>query len=135
MREWQLELGDELAGGVLAFVCAVDGDRVVKVAGPWDRPADEIAALRRWDGSPAPRLLRADAARGALLLERIRPGDNATEATADDVARLLARLHVEPWPGLRPLDETARRRVARAMEQDRVPINGLLDHLQIKLGF
>jgi streptomycin 6-kinase len=117
--EWELELGRELTGGVLAFVCEVDGDRVLKVAGRWDRPADEIRALRRWAGGPAPRLLRADGARGALLLERVRPATRAADATAGEVAALLGRLHVEPWPGLRLLADVARRRVRRAVEQGR----------------
>jgi streptomycin 6-kinase len=116
--EWELELGAELVGGVLAFVCAVDGERVLKVAGPWDRPADEIEALRSWDGSGAPRLQRADADRGALLLERIRPGDRAARAGAAEVAALLAALHVEP-ARFRPLADVARRRVERAGEQGR----------------
>ena len=117
-QQWELELGRELVGGVLAFVCAVDGERVLKVAGPWDRPADEIEALRRWAGAPAPRLLRDDADRGALLLERIRPGERATTATASEVAPLLATLHTEPGP-FRPLAVVARRRVERAAEQGR----------------
>ena len=117
-RDWELELGDELVGGVLAFVCAVDGERVLKVAGPWDRPAAEIEALRHWDGRAAPRLLCADPDRGALLLERIRPGERATNATADEVARVLAALHVEP-PPMRSLADVARRRVERALMQGR----------------
>jgi streptomycin 6-kinase len=120
-EEWQLELGSELTGGVLAFVCEAGAGRVLKVAGPWDRPADEIEALRRWDGGPAPRLLRADPARGALLLERIRPGTRAAGAHAAAVAGLLRALHVEPWPGLRRLDDVAVGRVRRAVEQGRTP--------------
>lgn len=117
--EWKLELGPELVGGVLGFVCETDGNRVLKAAGPWDRPQEEIEALRLWDGGPAPRLLRADPVRGALLLERLRPGRRAVDAGADEVAALLARLHVRPWPGLRSLDAVARRRIARAVEQGR----------------
>ena len=63
-ERWQLEPGPELRGGLLAHVRLVrraDGsDAVLKLAGPWDRPADEIASLRAWDGGPAPRLLEAD---------------------------------------------------------------------------
>jgi streptomycin 6-kinase len=117
--EWELELGPELPGGVLAFVCAAGDDQVLKVAGPWDRPADENAALRRWAGGPSPRLLRADPGRGVLLLERIRPGGRAARAAPKEVAALLARLHVPPWPSLRPLGGEARRRVERAVEQGR----------------
>lgn len=118
-EEWRLELGRELVGGVLGFVCEVAGERVLKVAGPWDRPADEIAALRRWNAGPAPRLLRADETRGALLLERIRPGEAAKNAGAEAIAELLGRLHVAPWSDLRPLDRVASRRVALALQQGR----------------
>ena len=86
-KRWQLEPGPELRGGLLALVRLVrraDGtDAVLKLAGPWDRPADEIASLRTWDGEPAPRLLEADVSRGALLLERITPGAKAEDAAAD----------------------------------------------------
>ena len=118
-RDWELELGAELAGGVLALVVEAGPERVLKVGAPRDRTADEIEALRRWDGGPAPELLRADAARHALLVERIRPGTRAIHADAGAVAELLGRLHVEPWPALRPLDEVARRRVRRALEERR----------------
>ena len=117
-RDWELELGAELVGGVLAFVCAVDRERVLKVAGPWDRPADEIEALRRWAAGAAPRLLCDDADRGALLLERIRPGERATGASAAEVAPVLAALHAEPGP-FRPLADVARRRIERAEAQGR----------------
>ena len=57
-ERWQLDLGEELPGGLLASVRAVrraDGtDAVLKLGGPWDRTADEIACLRRWAGGPAP---------------------------------------------------------------------------------
>lgn len=122
--EWGLELGRELPGGVLAYVLEVrtrDGEEaVLKIAGPWDRPRDEISCLRRWAGVPAPRLLHADPDRGALLLERIRPATIATDATAAQVARLLTAVHLEPPTGLRRLADVVRRRLARAVEQERV---------------
>ena len=87
---WRLELGDELPGGLLASVRAVrraDGtDAVLKLAGPWDRTADEIACLRLWGGGPAPALLEADEERGAILLERITPGTRETDADPESVA-------------------------------------------------
>ena len=70
--DWELELGEELTGGLLAYVAAArtgeGADVVLKVAGPWDRPRDEVACLRAWAGGPAPRLVRADETRGALLV-------------------------------------------------------------------
>ncbi len=99
---WRLVLGPELPGGLLASVRAVrraDGtDAVLKLAGPWDRTVDEIACLRAWAGGPAPELLEADGARGAILLERIVPGAAAIDADAEHVALLLQQLQL---PGRR----------------------------------
>jgi streptomycin 6-kinase len=115
---WELTLGRELPGGGRAFVRLVtraDGsEAVLKLAGPWDRPADEIACLRRWDGGPAPRLLAAEAPAGALLLERVRPGTPAADTDPRAVASLLARIHVQPLPGLPQLLDGVHERLDRA---------------------
>lgn len=120
---WSLEPGPELRGGLFAHVRLVrraDGsDAVLKLAGGWDRPADEIASLRAWDGRPTPLLLEADASRGAMVLERVVPGANAVEAPAEDVAGLLARLHVPAPHGLPSLQEIAHRRIDRAEQEGR----------------
>jgi streptomycin 6-kinase len=121
--EWSLELGRELTGGVLAFVCEAtiaDGTpAVLKVAGPWDRPADEITCLELWNGRATPRLFRADDRRGALLLERIEPGSNGADARGDEAAAVLRELHVPPPDELRSLGEAVRRRLARAVVERR----------------
>jgi streptomycin 6-kinase len=120
---WQLELGDELPGGLFASVRAVqraDGtDAVLKLSGPWDRTADEIECLRHWGGSPTPMLLEADEQRGAILLERIAPGTRAIEADPASVAALLAAIHVPDGIGLRALDVTVSRRLDRAERDGR----------------
>ena len=120
---WTLTLGPELPGGVLACVHAVTtGDglpAVLKVAGPWDRPGDEIACLRRWDGNAAPVLIRADPERGAMLLERIEPGSPAVSASATEVAAVLRHLQTAPLAAFRPLGAVARGRVRRALAQER----------------
>ena len=121
--EWDLELGAELHGGVLACVLeartALGEEVVLKVAGPWDRPRDEIACLRRWGGRGAPRLIHADPYRGAFLLERIRPATAATDATADEVARLIGLLHTAPADPVPPLGEVVRARIEQAVAQGR----------------
>ena len=120
---WGLTLGEELPGGPLA--CCVqattaEGDEaVLKLSSPWARGADELAALRAWDGRGAPLVLRADEDAGALLLERIRPGNPAADARVEDVAALFALLHVEPLAALPPLDAIVRERVERAAEEGR----------------
>ena len=82
---WQLKLGPELPGGLLASVRAVrraDGtDAVLKLAGPWDRTVDEIACLRTRAGGPAPALLDADESRGGILGAREPPSRQARPAS------------------------------------------------------
>jgi streptomycin 6-kinase len=121
--EWQLTLGPPVRGGLLAIVREATTDAgtraVLKIAGYWDRPVDEIACLEAWAGGAAPRLLRADPERGALLVERIEPGDRARDAGAAEVAEVLRGLHRPPPDGMRPLGEVARRRLARAVVQQR----------------
>ncbi|HJU47691.1 MAG TPA: aminoglycoside phosphotransferase family protein [Gaiellaceae bacterium] len=120
---WRLVVGEELRGGLLSRVFAVQrvtGERaVLKLCGPWDRAEDEISCLARWNGEASPRLLASDRHAGALLLERIDPGGSATGACATDVAAVLQRLHTTPYATLRPLGEVARRRVERALAQGR----------------
>ncbi len=122
-ERWQLVLGPELAGGLLASVRLVgraDGtDAVLKLAGPWDRTVEEIACLRAWAGGPAPELLEADESRSALLLERIVPGTAAIEADAGEVASLLRQLQLPAFPHLPPLAGVARRRLDRAERNGR----------------
>jgi streptomycin 6-kinase len=121
--EWELELGEELTGGVLACVVrarsALGEEVVLKLGGPWDRPRDEIACLRRWGGRGAPRLLHADPYRGAFVLELIRPATIAGDATAQEAAAVLEHLHVEPPDDLPALVDVVRSRVEQAVEQGR----------------
>jgi streptomycin 6-kinase len=120
---WQLELGAELPGGLLSFVCeattAEGRAAVLKVGPPWPRAGDEIVALRAWEGRGAPALLRADASRHALLLERVVPGTHPAPGDAVEVAGVLGALHLAPPSGLPPLGDTVRRRLARAADEGR----------------
>lgn len=75
---WSLTLGAVYAGGSEAVVLEAawrDAPAVLKLCAPRDdHPVrHEIAALRRAGGDGCVRLLRDDAARGALLLERLGP--------------------------------------------------------------
>ncbi len=120
---WKLELGAELHGGHLSYVCeavTADGvDAVLKLGPPWPRVRHEVLALRAWGGNGAPSLLRHDVELHALLLERIRPATHADPGTPEDVARLLGAIHVAPPGGLPPLGETVRRRLTWASDQGR----------------
>ncbi len=117
-RRWELEIGTPLQGGLMSTVQLVtraDGTTaVLKIAGPWSPTRDEAAALEIWDGSSTPALLATDAARGALLLERIEPAASAANATGDDVAKVLRALHVAPPAGLPSLHDLVLERLETA---------------------
>lgn len=77
-REWCLTIGETLTGGSAAFVAGVITDAgdtaVLKLYLPgYDDVSNEIRVLRLADGRGYAQLLRADAERGALLLERLGP--------------------------------------------------------------
>ena len=113
---WSLRLGAHFPGIRINYVAPAaraDGTPcVLKVSRFVDETADEIAALRLWAGDGAARLLEADPALGALLLERVEPGTTLVEVARNDdeaatriAADVLARLW-RPEPaasGLRPL--------------------------------
>jgi streptomycin 6-kinase len=137
---WRLTLGDELHGGVLSHVCeatAADGaPAVLKLGPPWSHTADEAAALRSWSGRATPRLLRADVKRHALLLERIEPGTHAGPGEPEDVARVLAAIHVPPPRRLPALGSAVRQRLGsagaerRASEQKLAWAHAALERLE-----
>jgi len=77
-RDWDLEVGAAFHGGSAAYVAAAkmaDGTAaILKLHIPgYEDPAGEIRVLSIADGRGYARLLRSDAARGALLLERLGP--------------------------------------------------------------
>jgi len=120
---WGLELGPELPGGLLACVVAAttaDGkDAVLKLPSPWARGADEVRALRWWEGRGTPELLSDDEELGALLIERVRPGDRADDLGAEAVANLLHLLRAHPYDGAPVLGEIVMRRIATAESEGR----------------
>ncbi len=115
---WGLELGPELPGGLLACVVeATLGDSreaILKLPSPWARGPDEVNALRAWEGRGAPELLADDAELGAILIERIRPGDHAKDLEATTVATLLRAIGIAPTEGAPELGAMVSRRIANA---------------------
>lgn len=111
-QTWQLRLRAPypLSYHWVAAATAADGTPVVvKLGVPGaEHLAAEAAALEAFGGRGAVRLLAKDLGRGALLLERARPGTQARDlvparddqATAALVAA-MRRLHVPPPPGCR----------------------------------
>jgi streptomycin 6-kinase len=109
-EQWSLELEPPFERGNVSY-CAPAGDAVLKINFPeWetDREAD---ALAHWDGHGAARLLARDDERGALLMERLRPGGSLWEVgdrDADPVAaEVLARLWTRPAPADHPFTTLA----------------------------
>lgn len=113
---WSLTLDPpfpHLSWNYVAPATRADGTAcVLKVSRHLDETRNEIAALRLWDGDGAARLLEADPATGALLIERLRPGAMlATVAETDDdaatgIAAAALRRLWRPVPArheLRPL--------------------------------
>lgn len=107
LHEWDLVLvGPPIAGnvGLVWEVRRRDGSPAMLKVGWRDAETrGEAAALRRWDGQGAVRLIESSDEAGALLLERLDAATSLTRAplsTAIDVAaRLLNLLHVPGWRG------------------------------------
>jgi len=103
---WSLTLGPAFAGGAVGFVAPAerrDGERLVlKVSFVDEETEHEPDALRHWDGDGAVRLVDADPARGALLLERLEPGtplgDHPDRSEAIGIACSLLRRLWRPVP-------------------------------------
>jgi len=106
-RDWSLEIGEAFDLSyhyVTAVTCADGSPAVLKLGVPTGTSlAEEAPALEAFDGRGAARLLRADLARGGLLLERILPGwrardlvpANDADATSAAVG-VMRRIHVPP---------------------------------------
>ncbi|MET9774706.1 aminoglycoside phosphotransferase family protein [Streptomyces sp. NPDC006367] len=99
---------------VLPVLRADDTPAVLKLQLPDEETEGEPAALRRWNGDGAVRLLDHDPATGTMLLERLDPTrtldhlEDSREALLV-LARLLAHLTATPAPpGMRRLADTAR---------------------------
>ena len=106
--EWELAVDGEPLSGWTALVVPVttaDGEpAMLKLVCPGEEEEHEHLALQRWGGDGAVRLMRADPARRAMLLERLHHRD-LTEVpvleACEIVAGLYARLHVPALPQLR----------------------------------
>lgn len=89
-QRWNLTLSPAFEALSYNYVCPVrcaDGsEAVLKLGVPDPELTSEIAALQLYAGRGAARLLQADAEKGALLLERLRPGRMLAEIEDDDRA-------------------------------------------------
>jgi streptomycin 6-kinase len=77
-RRWSLTLGAPFQTGICAWVAPAvspqHGAVVLKLGMPHMEAEQEIAAMRFWNGDPTARLIDADDALNAMLLERCVPG-------------------------------------------------------------
>ncbi|HVL22851.1 MAG TPA: aminoglycoside phosphotransferase family protein [Thermomicrobiales bacterium] len=104
-ERWRLTPDGAPMHGSNALVVPVrrdDEPLVLRMTPPDDRTADEVRALRFWDGRGTVRLIDADPARGASLLERL-DGAHTLERlplaeAVPPIARLMRRLAVPPPP-------------------------------------
>ncbi|MEU9123380.1 aminoglycoside phosphotransferase family protein [Streptomyces sp. NPDC048506] len=107
-ERWEVRLGAPFHGGSCSWVAPAelsDGTAaVLKVTWPHREADGEGPALRAWDGNGAVRLLDADRERGALLIERCRPGTALGDARLPPAERLAlaAGLLRELWAAPAP---------------------------------
>jgi streptomycin 6-kinase len=113
-RTWDLALGAPMPRGLVSCVMPAtlrDGSHaVLKVQFPDRECEHEAAALTRWAGEGAIRLLAHDPERHALLLERCEPGwplSEAPDEALDVLVGLLPRLWIPAAAPFRPLAEEA----------------------------
>lgn len=96
--EWEVELGAPFALARYSFVAPAGDDAVLKVTPPEDDEADEEPdALELWGGDGAVRLLRRDDARRALLIERVRPGDDIAELSEEEATQMAVSTGLQLW--------------------------------------
>ncbi|MDQ2913884.1 MAG: aminoglycoside phosphotransferase family protein [Chloroflexota bacterium] len=97
-REWDVSLGERLAAGRFSFVAFAGEDKVLKVVPVEDDGADhEADALALLAGDGAARLLRHDRTRRAILIERARPGHDASDLPEDEAIRVAIAAAKTLW--------------------------------------
>jgi streptomycin 6-kinase len=133
LAEWELEPVGRPASGACAVVIPVrllgagrdaagaDGEAVLKLTWPHPEAATEHLALQTWNGHGAVRLLRADPARFAMLLERLETRDLVAvdiDEACEVIGDLLGTLRRPAHPRVPSLTAYARR---QATELGRAP--------------
>jgi streptomycin 6-kinase len=96
--EWGVPLGERIVAGRFSFVAFAGEDAVLKVVPIEDDEADhEADALALLNGDGAVRLLRHDRGRRAILLERARPGFDASGLSEHQAIRIAITAAKKFW--------------------------------------
>jgi len=96
--QWGVELGEPFPLARYSYVAPTAGNAVLKVTPPEDDEADqEPEALGLWAGEGAVRLLRRDALRRALLIERAWPGDDIAELGEEEATQVAVATGLRLW--------------------------------------
>jgi streptomycin 6-kinase len=114
LTQWDLRLDGDPRHGVVALVLPVrrrdESAAVLKVSWPHTAAQHEHLALQHWAGRGAVRLLAANPARWALLLERLDADRDLHGIPIDEACTVIGSL-------LRQLDHEALPQLARLSEQ------------------
>ena len=96
IERWSLRVGSPFQDATAAWVAPavrVDGAAaVLKLSMPHMEAAQEIEGLRFWNGDPTVRLLEADEALGAMLLERCEPGTTLSSEPEPEQDAIIATM-------------------------------------------
>jgi streptomycin 6-kinase len=97
-REWGVPLGERIPAGRFSFVAFAGDDAVLKVVPVEDDEADhEADSLALLAGDGAVRLLRHDRARRAILIERARPGEDASRLSEPEAIHVAVAAAKRIW--------------------------------------
>jgi streptomycin 6-kinase len=96
--EWNVALGDMIPAGRFSYVAFAGDDAILKVVPVEDDEADhEADALALLAGDGAVRLLRHDRARRAMLVERARPGYDASRLSEEEAMHVAVSAARKLW--------------------------------------
>ncbi len=130
-EDWDIRVLDPFPLSYNFVAAALRADGSEAVLKTWlvnPEMISEMESLRLWDGRGIVRLLECDPARGAMLLERLRPGETLAGLDDDDQAtRIAAGVMTKLWIPAPPDPERKLRYTgdwARGLERLRAEFGG-----------